>query len=196
MQPTNLASVSVQHPLVGISGLICSGKSTFARLLATHTGGEVVSFRSFFANQALSLGLPISRENLDAVSEKFLQDKGLTEAVKGVLALRKQSGILVLDGVRMVETVRCIEKIGCWRYCGVFVEADWKIRASRLGRRHEHGDLAENELRRYDERLMSLGLRTLRTQATWNIVNEGTLDDLAGPAVRVAADIERMKARD
>ena len=181
----------IQHLLIGISGLICSGKSTFAHLLARYTGADVVSFRSFFQKEAIRKGVSISRRNLDAISDEFLRNEGLTVAVEGVLALRKEDGLLILDGVRMVETISCIEKKRDWLYTGVFVEANWEIRATRLEQRQEK-DLARWELHEYDEKLMSQGLRTLTARAEWNIVNEGSLDDLAAQALQVATDIQKI----
>jgi len=178
-----------QNLLIGISGLVCSGKTTFANLLAKKIGAEIISFRNFFIKKLKKQKKMITRANLDKYSNEYLQTRGINELIKNVLSQRKNNNTLILDGVRMTETVKYIEKLKEWQYIGIYVDTNYKTRLARLKQRQEN-DLLSEELHQYDKKLLSRGLNEIKKISKWKIDNNGDMQSIVTQTKQLISQIQ------
>jgi dephospho-CoA kinase len=90
-----------RHPVIIVSGKIASGKTTFAKALASENGYECVGFGDEVRSVAEGRGLPLTRETLQAIGEELVTNAPETfcEAVLARGNYRTGSG-LVIEGLR------------------------------------------------------------------------------------------------
>ncbi len=123
--------------VIGVAGGIGSGKTEFARLLAEHLVGRLVSFGDFVRTKAAERGLESSREVLQALGECLISEFGWDEFVSAVIAPWDRRGHLVVDGVRHVEAARALRRsVAPTAFRLVYLDANIEMRKVRLSQRH------------------------------------------------------------
>lgn len=88
-----------------LAGGTCSGKSTLARRIATHTGYPLTSFGDSLRQYAASTGLPSTREALQQLGQELIDKLGYDGLLQWTIEQSPHiqwNQALVLDGVRHV----------------------------------------------------------------------------------------------
>lgn len=86
-----------------MAGKICSGKSTLARKIATHTGYRLVSFGGILNNHLVKSDLSVTRDTLQSLGQELINQLGyegfLQWSIEHSPHIRWDSA-LVIDGLR------------------------------------------------------------------------------------------------
>jgi len=134
--------------VVGLAGLIGSGKSSVALGLASILECPIASFGTYVRSIAEQFGKPDSREVLQRIGENLLVSPG--ELTRKVLESsgwdHKKS--LVVDGVRNSSVVTALrQEVAPLRFILVYLEVSEEVRRNRLAERDK---LSVRDLERFD----------------------------------------------
>jgi dephospho-CoA kinase len=94
--------------VIGVAGGIGSGKTEFARVLATRIDARSVSFGDFVRSKAAERGLENTRESLQELGERLIAEMGWEAFATSVITPWDRTGHLVVDGVRHVDAVLAV----------------------------------------------------------------------------------------
>ena len=177
-----------QGVIIGVSGFICSGKSTLARMLTKLDSGiDVVSFRKFFSHEMRRIRIPISRETMDNFAEEYRKVHSENAVFEGLWKLASKTNIVVVDGIRTPFAVSWFLNIAGYKYIGIHLYAPLHMRECRLAVRRD--DISAEKLRRYDTLLEASGLAKVSSSASRQINNSGTISELRSIATELYRQI-------
>jgi dephospho-CoA kinase len=132
--------------LIGIAGTNGSGKDTVGRLLAEKHGFMNVSVSDLLRDECRKRELPVSRENLRAISAEWRRGGGLGVLVDKAVELFRQhegdyEGLAVgsLRNPGEIDTVHGNGGLALW------VDADSRIRYDRIQASHRGRDDEDNK---------------------------------------------------
>jgi dephospho-CoA kinase len=119
--------------VIGISGGIATGKSTFIRALANRLGAATTGFGDYVRAEAAMRNLDASsRDVLQQLGEQLKRDLGDDAFVQRVLAHVPAHGHLIIDGIRHAEIADSIQRVSApRRFVLMFLDADEQTRRAR-----------------------------------------------------------------
>lgn len=133
--------------ILAFSGSINSGKTTISEKIASELNWKRTSFGDYVRVVAERKGIEQSRENLQQLGEKEIED-GWENFCKNVLSLIdwKKGENLIIDGIRHKEALDKLKKITSPSYVYlIYIDLDLKSRESRI----VNSD-SKTDLKRYD----------------------------------------------
>ncbi|WP_075336090.1 AAA family ATPase [Archangium gephyra] len=136
--------------VVGVAGGIGSGKTEFAHQLASAMHASFLSFGDYVRRRATTLGMDLSRDNLQALGERLISEMGWDEFVGDVLLSWSRSEPLILDGIRHEKAVESIKKlVAPANFSLVYLSVDKTIRVGRLSTVRPHDAIAIERLEQH-----------------------------------------------
>lgn len=168
--------------ILGLTGMICSGKGEVSSYLATHHGFAASSFSDRIREEILKRGGQVSRDSLQRVGGQMRHEFGPEVLAKRTLEhVLKQGGRrAVIDTIRSVEEVNYLKK---WpNFYLVFVDADDRIRFERVKSRNRESDPQTWEdfikAQERDDKSEGRSMRECFKMADFTILNNGTAEEL------------------
>ncbi len=174
------------RPIIAVTGMPGSGKSTIARIIAGEIGARVYSMGDVVRREVVRRGLPLTVENVERVAEELRRELG--RAAVAILLARELEGVedpIVVDGLRSVDEARVLARLG--RVCIVAVHASPLTRLRRLLARGRVDEVRGwRDLRLRDRKNLEFGIGEAIALADYMIVNEGSIEEARSQAVAVA----------
>lgn len=121
--------------VIGVTGLIGSGKDTVARYIAKKYGFSVISMGDIVRKIVRELGLPMNRENQQHVGYKY-KERITEEMLKEV----RKHGKVIMVGIRKWADYNEPKKEFGKNFYLIVVRADKEKRFERLKKRGRDGD--------------------------------------------------------
>ena len=167
--------------ILGLTGLIGSGKGTLCEDLAKRYGAEIFKFSTYLSRSLEIMALEYSRDNLIKMSEALRQAFGedaLSHAVAHA-AMKSQAPIAVIDGIRRVQDLNELETMQNFKLLAV--ETDEKVRYDRIANRGEKTEekaLTWEQFLANEQRSTEVTVPETMQRATLRITNNGTASEL------------------
>ena len=167
--------------VIGVFGLIGSGKDTVAEHLEQKYGFHHVSYGNLVRDLAKQLGRTVQRDDLIKTQRAYVQRHG--QSYFGALAVKKiresNDELAVLSGIRRAQDVEAPRKAFGEDFILVFVDVSAKIRFARMAKRRRPGDpeTLEEFLRQEEEEKKAFGFDEVMRYVKYKIKNEGTLEE-------------------
>ena len=168
--------------VIGIFGLIGSGKDTVAEYLEEKYGFYHVSYGTIVRELSKQLGRTLERDDLIKTQREYVQRYGQNYfgrlAVERIRKSKEQ--FFILSGIRRPQDVEEPRKAFGEDFLLVFVDAPPKIRFERMHSRSREGDpeTLEEFLRQEEEEKKAFGFDEVTRRVKFTIKNEGTLEEL------------------
>ncbi|MFH1977973.1 MAG: AAA family ATPase [Candidatus Aenigmatarchaeota archaeon] len=180
--------------IIGVVGLIGSGKDVFASHLTKKYGYRTINMGDIVREFVLSLGRQITRENLHQTQKEYRDKYGADFFGKEVEKKIKANEWthVIIDGIRRVEDIEPIKKDYEKDFMLIFIEADDKIRFERLRKRKRDGDpktfreFAEQERNEY----VHFHWDDLFRMAEYKLDNNRTVDEFHRVIDKFVVDYE------
>lgn len=169
------------NTIIGIAGMIATGKGTIANYLVEHYGATTFRF-SEILQEVLSLyDLEQSRQNIQTLSTMLRQSFGENVLAKSLVKKTKNStaSLIVIDGVRRLIDTTELKTLANFHLIGVV--ADPQIRYQRhLDRGRLAGDreMTFAEFQQRDLAETELQIPSVVTSADYTIDNSGSHEAL------------------
>lgn len=168
--------------IVAFTGMPGAGKSVAVEE-AKAFGFPVVRMGDLVWEEVRRRGLDLTDKNVGGVATEMRKshspDIWAVRTVEriGDMAKAKDSGLVVVDGVRNYEEVEAFRRLLGHNFVLVAVHAPENVRYRRLLQRGRADDthVTEDDIRRRDEREIGWGLLKSIEKADRNLVNEGDL---------------------
>ena len=181
--------------IIGVVGSIASGKDTVADYLEKK-GFFSVSQSDILRKIMKAEGMDISVPNMTEFGNKLRRTKGHSILAEKAFELIKEK-----DAV--VTSIRQVGEIRYWRekpgFFLIRVDAPIKLRLKRLLERKRPGDigslleLKEIEAKQADGKNGGMNMNACYKMADYEVINDGTLEDLYKEVDNVIARIENKK---
>ncbi|MFH1621413.1 MAG: AAA family ATPase [Patescibacteria group bacterium] len=167
--------------IIGLVGLLGSGKGTAAKILEERYGAKVFRFSTILRDILDRLNIEKTRDNLMTLSEVLRHGFGddvLAYALEND-AVSANEDLVVIDGIRRLGDLAALEPLPNFTLIAIDVPTD--IRFERIKNRGEN--VGEKHLSREDfekqEKLPTeITIPEVMARASVNIDNRGSLDDL------------------
>jgi predicted nuclease with RNAse H fold/dephospho-CoA kinase len=172
-----------QPTIVGVSGRIAAGKTTFCRVLEDQ-GFAYVRYSQVVDEVLAERGLPLNRKTRQTVGEELHKTKG--QRWLGRRLLRRLSGrdYCVIDGLRFPEDYAFwFEQAGS-KFVHVHIDAPVEMRQIRYT-----SSAGEAEFTEADAQPVESQIAQLRALDAIMIDNSGSLDQLSRRASQIAAEV-------
>jgi len=164
--------------VIGIVGMPASGKGEVSRI-ARELGIPVVVMGDVIRERVKAAGLPVTDENLGAMSGKLRSELGMDAIARIAIPLieAEAAPVVLVDGIRGDHEVATFRK-HFPDFTLIGIVSSFETRYRRLANRGRSDDsLTAEELRVRDERELGWGLGRALAQADYTVVNEGTLEE-------------------
>ena len=166
--------------ILAVAGLAGAGKTTALGELSRKLGCETLYVGAFVLEEVGRRGLEQTAQAERHVRTALREERGrdvLAQMVVERLGIDPAQPVSTLDAVYLVEELECYRAAYGPRLVLLGIQADFEVRAARLGRRADR-PLTRHELQRRD----ALELNEFRTgevlaAADATLVNEGSLED-------------------
>ena len=168
--------------VIGLFGLIGSGKDTVSDYIAEKYGYSVIIMGDIVRELAAQRGLELNRDNLARVQREQVERHGMTwfadEVVRRIRAHGLQKAII--NGIRRPEDARVPKSAFGDDMILIEVYADPEIRFQRMRSRARIGDPTTLEEFLHQEELdkKNFDFVTLQTFIDHRVTNNGTLAEL------------------
>lgn len=168
--------------VIGLIGTIGAGKDTVSDYIRDSYGYEVITMGDLVREVAKERGIEPNRENLTNIQKEHVEKYGGDFWIKKVVERIRSSGWkkAIINGIRRPVDAEVAKKAFGKDMIMVLVDADTKVRFSRLQKRGRVGDprtleefhrQEQSEFERFDfKRTLDYVEHTIR--------NNGTLEDL------------------
>ncbi|WP_316214381.1 MULTISPECIES: ribonuclease H-like domain-containing protein [unclassified Bradyrhizobium] len=159
--------------VIGISGRICAGKTTAARMLEQR-GFSYTRFSLVIDEEIRNAGGPLDRETRQRVGEEIHRERGQKWLCERVLELVPGAKMIVIDGLRFPEDKAFFVEQFSSRFVHLHIEASPEIRSERYDAAKEgrvsFAEADQQPVESFIDRLAELADITIR--------NEDSLDEL------------------
>ncbi len=167
--------------IIAFVGLPLSGKSTACEV-AKEIGIPVVVMGDVVREEALKRNLEPTDENLGKIASELRKKEGMDAIAKRCIPkireVLKESGVVVVDGIRSVEEVFRFKKTFGEDFVLISIEAPIEKRFERAKLRRRSDDVKSlEELKARDEREISFGLKKAMELADFTVENVGSIED-------------------
>ncbi len=171
--------------IIGVSGRIAAGKTTFARALE-QCGFGYRRYSEVVDEVIVERGLVPNRETRQSIGQEINSEHGQRWLGRRLLAGMRDGRCWVVDGLRFLEDrAFWFEQVGS-KFIHVHVEADERTRRFRYG----DGTLREEAFAKIDYATVEREIAALGRRASLTIANDGSKSDLTREATTLAAEIE------
>ena len=165
--------------VIGISGKICAGKTTAARILEQH-GFAYTRFSMVIDDEIAARGEPLDRTTRQRVGMEFNRTKGQRWLCERVLERVVGHKLIVIDGLRFPEDhAFFIERFGS-AFIHIHIKAADKLRALRYRESEKDGlslEIAERQP-------VEARIEELEKLAAAVLLNDGSIDELASNVLK------------
>lgn len=167
--------------IIGLVGLISSGKGTIADYLVKHYQGSTHRFSTMLRDVLSRLHLEINRHNMQTLSTSLRQNFG-EELLAKVIANDVKDDkhkLIVVDGIRRVADIKYLQNLD--NFILVRVEASEKLRYTRLIKRAENKGDSQKSFEEFiadHKKETELTIPEIMDKATITINNNGSIEDL------------------
>ncbi len=167
--------------IIGITGLLSSGKGTAAEYLVQSHGAVAFRFSTMLRDVLDRLYLEQTRDNLSNISTLLRQRFGedLMSKVLARDAEKSDASLIVIEGIRRDMDIEYLKRLP--NFVLVAVEADEQIRFQRLLQRGENPDDAGKTWEQFQaDHLLEteISIPPVMQQAQYHIDNNGNLEQL------------------
>ena len=167
--------------IIGITGLLSSGKGTAAEYIVEKYNGKSFRFSTMLRDVLQRLYLEQSRDNLSHISTVLRQQFGqdLLAKVLAADAAQALDPIIVVEGIRRQEDIVHLQSLPGFTL--IAIEADESVRFERLKQRGENSDDGSKtweQFKRDHELETEVTIPGVMAQADVKINNNGNVDDL------------------
>ncbi|MBU0530180.1 MAG: AAA family ATPase [Candidatus Aenigmatarchaeota archaeon] len=168
--------------LIGITGLIGSGKDTVANHIIKKYNYKHINFGNIVGEFTSKIGRELTRENYQLTRKEFDQKYGkefFSKEVMKIIKERKWERV-VITGFRNPEDVEPIRRETGQNMILVSIDSDEKTRFERLKKRKFPRDPKTIEDFHVQEKNESeiFSIQTVVSMADYHIVNSGTFQEL------------------
>jgi len=180
--------------VIGLTGQIACGKGVIKKHLMEIHGASDYRFSTILRDLLKRLHLELTRENLIHISTILRQNFGddlLAHAMAGDIKNDEQP-FLVIDGIRRLADIKFLKTIPEFKL--VRIEANEKLRHERVVSRNENaGDDQKTFADFLEDQQQETEIQIPEVMATadYEIINEGTLDELNKNVDDIIADIKK-----
>lgn len=170
-----------QHIIIGLVGLMASGKGAAARHLAEKYHANVLKFSDVLRDMLDRLHIEQSRENITAMSEairqKFGEDILAKTLAKDVSHMTEK--VIVVDGFRRIEDLYYFNDLD--NFILVHIDASPEVRYTRLIHRAENAGEATKTFEQFQKDHEMISTETtipeVQEKADEKIENNGTYEE-------------------
>ncbi len=167
--------------IIGLVGLIASGKGTIAQHLKDYKGADIFRFSTSLRDVLDRLHCEITRANMQNLSQALREALGQDILAKVIADDVKQSkkDLVVVDGIRRWEDMKFLKKMD--NFILVRVMADSETRYERLLKRAENqGDNSKTyeEFLQDHKKETEISIPEIMKEAKEEIDNNGSWEDL------------------
>lgn len=127
-----------------IVGRISSGKSTIAQSVSSQYEIPIASFGGYLKDYCTKLGLPIGRNNLQNIGDRFINERPREFLLDVIKFSDNGGGKMILEGVRHKVIFDMIKEI-CPNNISFFVEVSDQVRLARFLTRQKDSDIVKSE---------------------------------------------------
>ncbi|HIE31679.1 MAG TPA: flagellar hook-basal body complex protein FliE [Methanosarcinales archaeon] len=180
--------------IIAFVGMPASGKSRAAQL-ARERDIPVVVMGDVIREEAKRCGLDQSDANIGGLGDRLRAEEGMDAVAKRsvpmIRKLQKDTGLVVIDGIRGLAEVDLFRKEFGDDFMLISIVAPIDIRLERISRRERTDVVTDmDSLKARDERELRWGMGEALESAAHVIRNTGTLDEFLG---EVESVIDRMR---
>lgn len=176
--------------LVGLVGLPGSGKSE-AATVATNHGFNVIQMGTVVRDEVERRDLPLTDDNIAAVSESLRAEHGDAAIAKLVLERISTEEKTVIDGIRGPSEVQRFREASAHPFTLIAIKAPREVRFSRIADRQRKEDIQTvAELRARDKREREWGLEKAMETADVTIENTGSLAEFRSSVAETLQTVE------
>lgn len=168
--------------VIGLFGLIGSGKDTVSDYIAKKYGYNVIIMGDIVRELCVQRGLEVNRDNLGMVQREQVQKYGITwfaeEVVRRIKANKWQK--VVINGTRRPADAAVPKAAFGKDYILIQVDADPEIRFERMKSRARIGDPKTLEEFLHQEALdkKNFDFETLKKYINYTVTNNGSFEEL------------------
>jgi len=171
--------------IIGVTGQICSGTSSFMDFLVSK-GFKSFSYSDILRDELKNRNIEITRENLQDLGDELREKKGQGVLSKMMIDKMMPENNYVIGNIRNPGEVDEFKKIG--DFVLVKVDAPFEIRFERARRRNRECEPMEFEpFKKMEERDLGVGQKECGQQhakvfdmVDKSVDNNGNLDDFEG----------------
>lgn len=174
-------SSDMAKQIIGLVGLLGSGKGTAAKILKERYKAKIYRFSTILRDILDRLSVEKSRENLMTLSEVLRQgfgDEVLAYALEND-AVSASADLVVIDGIRRLSDLAALESLP--QFTLVAIEAPADIRYERVKNRGENvgeKQLSRKEFEKQEKLPTEATIPEVMARAAIKIDNSGTITDL------------------
>lgn len=168
--------------ILGLTGMICSGKGEASAYLVSHHGFKSSSFSDRIREELSKRGEEITRDSLQRVGGEMRQEFGPEVLAKRTLehVLEQGGGRAVVDTIRSVEEANFLKQNP--NFYLVHVDAEDKVRFERIKSRNRENDPKTWEdfqkAQERDDKAEGRSMRECFKLADFTILNNGKPEDM------------------
>jgi len=130
---------SLPNKAIIIVGRISSGKSTLAKQVSNSLDAPIASFGGYLKEYCLSKGIPINRNSLQEIGDKFVKEDPELFLLN-VLQYSSTGELIIIEGVRHKIIFELVNEI-CKQTLSIFLEVSNKVRYERFLNRMRESDI-------------------------------------------------------
>jgi predicted nuclease with RNAse H fold/dephospho-CoA kinase len=169
--------------VVGVSGRICAGKTTTARLLERR-GFSYTRFSLVIDDEIRSRGEPLNRETRQRVGSEIHSEKGQRWLCERVLERVPDQPVIVVDGLRFPEDhAFFVERFGS-KFIHLHLNAPEAVREMRYAEAAQ----GESSFGDADQKPVEMEIDRLSNLAAVTIDNVGTVKELEETVLRFVSE--------
>lgn len=167
--------------ILGLTGMIGSGKGLIGDYLQKNYGAEFFKFSTYLSRALDVMGLEQSRENMIKISEGLRHAFGEDALSYAVArdAMKSTAQLAVIDGLRRPQDLVGLTPLPHFKLAAV--EADQKIRYDRItnrGEKAEEHSMTMEDFLKQEQRATEVTVPETMKLATLTITNNGTQEEL------------------
>jgi len=179
--------------VIGLVGQIACGKGVVKKYLIEKYNASDYRFSTILRDVLDRLNIEVSRENLSSLSTSLRQSFGeglLAEAMKEDVS-NDEHKVIIIDGIRRMTDMEHLKTLGNFHL--ISVKVDDKIRYDRVVSRNENAGDADKTYEEFDQDQKAepeKEIPEVMSKADFEVVNEGTLDELYEQIEKILAEIK------
>jgi len=173
--------------VIGLSGFVAVGKTTFCRIAQDKYDAQVIEFRQFFQSELEQRRLAPTRENLDLVANDWYARFGRPRLFELLWERARERALVVIDSIRTTAAAEWFSTRSSHSYTSVLIVAPLDERVRRL-RARGAAEMSDLSIAGYDDMMRHGGLESVASGAQYVLDNGRSLVEYE-VAVRALLDI-------